>query len=79
VAQNRVFFNKTKFNIKLPDLIEIQTKSYDWFFKEGLRELFDEISPVEDFTGKVLSLEIGDFYLDQPTVDEPTAKMKNLT
>ena len=79
MAQNRVFFNKTKFNIKLPDLIEIQTKSYDWFFKEGLRELFDEISPVEDFTGKVLSLEIGDFYLDQPTVDEPTAKMKNLT
>jgi len=79
VLQNRIQFTKSKFNIPLPDLIEIQTKSYEWFFKEGIRELLDEINPVEDFTGKVLSLEFGEFALEQPALDEETARMKNLT
>jgi DNA-directed RNA polymerase subunit beta len=64
---------------KLPNLIEVQTKSYDWFFKEGLRELLDEISPVEDFTGELYSLSFGDYYLDKPRIDEKTAREKNLT
>ncbi len=79
MLQNRIQFTKSKFNVPLPDLIEIQTRSYEWFFKEGMRELLDEINPVEDFTGKVLSLEFGDFALEQPVVDEETARMKNLT
>src|SRR5256712_879254 len=41
----------------MPDLIQIQLDSFEWFKKEGLRELFDEISPIEDFTGKNLKLE----------------------
>ena len=41
----------------MPDLIQIQLDSFEWFKKEGLRELFAEISPIEDFTGKKLSLE----------------------
>src|SRR5229473_83651 len=41
----------------MPGLIQIQLDSFEWFKKEGLRELFDEISPIEDFTGKNLSLE----------------------
>ena len=41
----------------MPDLIQIQLDSFEWFKKEGLRELFEEISPIEDFTGKKLSLE----------------------
>ncbi len=41
----------------MPDLIQIQLDSFEWFKKEGLRELFEEISPIEDFTGKNLSLE----------------------
>ena len=79
MLQNRIQFTKSKFNIPLPDLIEVQTRSYEWFFKEGMKELLDEINPVEDFTGKVLSLEFGDFALEQPPVDEETARMKNLT
>ncbi len=63
----------------LPNLIEIQTKSYDWFFKEGLRELLDEISPIEDFTGEMYSLEFSNYYLEKPKVDEKTAREKNLT
>jgi DNA-directed RNA polymerase subunit beta len=41
----------------MPDLIQIQLDSFEWFKKEGLSELFEEISPIEDFTGKNLSLE----------------------
>jgi DNA-directed RNA polymerase subunit beta len=41
----------------MPGLIQIQLDSFEWFKKEGLRELFGEISPIEDFTGKNLSLE----------------------
>ena len=63
----------------LPNLIEIQTKSYDWFFKEGLRELLDEISPIEDFTAENFSLTFGDYYLEKPKIDEKTAREKNLT
>jgi len=63
----------------LPNLIEIQTKSYQWFFNEGLRELLDEISPIEDFNGENYSLTLGDYYVDKPKVDEITARDKNLT
>ena len=63
----------------LPNLIEIQTKSYEWFFKEGLRELLDEISPVDDFTNELYSLTFGDYFLEKARIDEKTAKEKNLT
>ena len=63
----------------LPNLIDIQTASYDWFFKEGLRELLDEISPIEDFTAENYSLTLNDYYLDKPKIDEATARDKNLT
>src|SRR2546426_12798667 len=41
----------------MPGLIQIQLDSFDWFKKEGVRELFEQISPIEDFTGTNLSLE----------------------
>ena len=63
----------------LPDLIELQTRSYEWFFEEGLRELLDEISPIVDFTGKNLSLSFGDYAVEAPAIDVETAKAKNLT
>ncbi len=55
----------------MPNLIEIQKKSYDWFLHEGLREAFDDISPISDYSGH-LSLEFGDFRLDDPkrTIEE---------
>jgi DNA-directed RNA polymerase beta subunit len=40
--------------IEMPDLIEMQKDSYNWFIKEGLAELFDEVSPVTDFIGRNL-------------------------
>ncbi len=72
-------FSKLKEAITLPDLIEIQKRSYGWFFRDGLRELFDEISPVKDFIGRDLELYFLKYYLDEPKFDEVTAKAKNVT
>ncbi len=57
--------------LDLPNLIEIQTDSYNWFLDEGLREMFMDILPIEDFQGK-LSLEFVDYKLMEPkyTVEE---------
>ncbi|MBU2236305.1 DNA-directed RNA polymerase subunit beta, partial [Patescibacteria group bacterium] len=76
---SRKYFKKLDQPIPLQNLIDIQTMSYSWFMKEGLKELFDEISPIEDFTGRELELYFSDHYLDEPRFDERTAKSKNLT
>jgi DNA-directed RNA polymerase subunit beta len=78
-ATARKFFTDLREAIPLTDLVEVQKKSYDWFFKEGLKELFDEISPIKDFIGRDLELYMLDYYLDEPKFDEVTAKAKNTT
>jgi len=50
----------------LPDLISIQTDSYRWFLEEGLRELFESFSPIEDYTGNI-ALEFLDYTIGEPT------------
>lgn len=75
----RVFFTKKRDFISPPNLIEIQKNSYEWFFKEGLKELFEEISPIKDYTGRDLELYFGDYYLDEPKFDEITARERNTT
>ncbi len=79
LATTRRYFTPLREAIPLPDLIEIQKKSYHWFFQEGLKELFDEISPIRDFIGRDLELYFLEYYLDEPKFDEVTAKNKNLT
>jgi DNA-directed RNA polymerase subunit beta len=56
---------KTAEIIDLPYLIEIQTASYGWFISHGLRELFDNFSPIEDYTGNI-SLEFLDYRIGDP-------------
>jgi len=63
----------------LPDLIEIQKNSYDWFINEGLADLFEEISPITDFIGRDLELYLEDYYLDEPKFDEVESRSKNIT
>ncbi|HBH46175.1 MAG: DNA-directed RNA polymerase subunit beta [Candidatus Jacksonbacteria bacterium RIFOXYC2_FULL_44_29] len=63
----------------LPDLIEIQKNAYAWFFKDGLKELFEEFSPIQDFIGRDLELWFQDYYLDEPKFSEEVARNKNLT
>ncbi len=79
LATARKYFTPLREAIPLPDLIEIQKKSYHWFFQEGLKELFDEISPIKDFIGRDLELSFLEYYLDEAKFDEVTAKNKNLT
>ena len=76
-ASTRKYFNDTPEALQLPNLIEIQTQSYDWFINEGLSELFAEISPIEDFTGKNLALYFKEFHFEAPKFDEKAAKEKN--
>ncbi len=58
----RMSFSRQKEVLEMPNLIEIQKNSYQWFLKEGLKEVFDDISPIADFAGH-LSLEFVDFTL----------------
>jgi len=53
----------------MPNLIEVQKNSYQWFLDEGLKEVFDDISPIEDYSGK-LSLEFVDFKLCEDEIDK---------
>jgi DNA-directed RNA polymerase subunit beta len=75
----RKYFTSFYSKAPTPDLIEIQRQSYDWFLKEGLADLFDEISPVTDFTGRDLELYFEDYYLDEPKFNEIESKLKNIT
>ncbi len=47
----------------MPNLLEVQTSSYDWFVKEGIREVFEDLSPIEDYSGSLI-LEFVDYKLD---------------
>ncbi len=58
-------YGKTKNAIELNNLLEIQKDSYNWFITEGIKEVFDDIFPVESFTGN-LSLEFGEYSFDEP-------------
>src|SRR6266581_4072619 len=54
----RISFARMSNIVPMPGLIQVQLDSFEWFKQEGLRELFEEISPIEDFSGKSLSLEL---------------------
>ncbi|MGB9779924.1 DNA-directed RNA polymerase subunit beta [Caldanaerobacter sp.] len=62
-SRTRMSFAKIDEVLDIPDLIEVQKKSYQWFLEEGLKEVFQEISPIESFTGN-LALEFVDYRLE---------------
>ncbi len=76
--RQRRSFARIKEVLELPNLIEIQTASYEWFLEEGLREMFRDISPIEDFTGN-LSLEFIDYSLGEPKYDVDECKERDVT
>ena len=63
--RERRSYAKTKNAIELSNLLEIQKKSYEWFMTEGIKEVFDDIFPVESFTGN-LTLEFGEYSFEEP-------------
>ena len=74
----RKFFRNISM-VSLPNLIESQVNSYEWFIEKGLREILDEVNPIHDFTEKDLELSFKEYYLDEPKYDEVTAKNKNIS
>jgi DNA-directed RNA polymerase subunit beta len=65
--------------LPIPNLIELQLDSFSWFVEKGLRELFDEISPIKDFTGKVMELQFLDYEFGAPKYSEAECRTKDLT
>jgi len=76
---DRRYFIDCEAMMRMPDLIEVQKNSYDWFFNEGLADLFDEFSPITDFIGRDLELSFGEYYFDEPKFSEAESKAKNIT
>ena len=70
----RMSYSRIEEVLDLPDLTEVQKVSYKWFLKEGLREAFDDISPIEDYTGNII-LEFLDYYIEsEPKYTESQAR-----
>ncbi len=63
--RQRRSFSRIKNTFELKDLLEIQKKSYQWFVDTGIKEVFEDLFPVENFSG-TLSLEFGDYHFDEP-------------
>jgi len=76
VRRRRVSFGKIDEILKIPNLIEIQQKSYQWFLEEGLREVFHEISPIQDFTGNLV-LQFVDYAFGEPKYDVDECKERD--
>jgi DNA-directed RNA polymerase subunit beta len=74
----RKSFSRLKHVLDLPNLIDIQKASFDWFKNEGLRETIADISPIEDYTG-TLAVEFGDFEFGEPQFSIQECREKDLT
>lgn len=75
----RDFLDKNPTPYPLPNLIEVQLDSYRWFLDEGIKEIFEEITPITDFSGKKMEIHFLNHSFDHPKYDAETAKRKNLT
>src|SRR5664279_5270073 len=75
----RISYARIDEKLPIPNLIELQLDSFAWFVDKGLRELFDEISPIKDFTGKVMELQFLDYEFGPPKYSELECRTKDLT
>ena len=71
-------FSKIRNTYELKDLLEIQKKSYKWFLDTGIKEVFEDLFPVENFSG-TLSLEFGDYHFDEPKYSIKESKDREST
>ncbi len=77
-TRERWNYGKIKEVLEMPNLIEIQQSSYQWFLDEGLKELFEDISPIQDFTGNLV-LEFIDYSLGEPKYEVEECKERDVT
>ena len=71
-------FSRIRESYELKDLLEIQKKSYNWFIEKGIKEVFEDLFPVENFSG-TLSLEFGDYRFDEPKYSIKESKDREST
>ena len=69
--RSRRTFSKLEKILEVPNLIDIQKSSYEWFLSDGVKETISDISPIEDYTG-TLAVEFGDHHFEEPaqSIDE---------
>lgn len=73
----RMSYSRIDEVLDLPDLIEVQKSSYEWFTREGLKEVFEDISPIQDYTGNLI-LEFVDYHIgDNLKYDEDEARERD--
>ena len=76
--RERVTFSKTKNTLELSNLLEVQKKSYEDFLTNGIKETFEDLFPVQSFTGNI-SLEFGDYSFDEPKYSIKESKERAVT
>src|SRR6266576_1359687 len=76
---SRVSYGKIPDMLPVAELIETQLRSFNWFKREGLRELFEEINPITDYTGKNYELKFLDYEFGQPKFDKEECRNRDMT
>src|SRR5438309_9811584 len=77
-ASGRVNYGSIADKLEVGNLIRTQLDSFNWFKKEGLRELFDEINPITDYTGKNYELRFLDYEFGEPKFDEEECRQRDM-
>lgn len=75
----RTFYTNIDDVLDLPNLVDHQNRSFQWFIEEGLGELLAEISPIDDYTGAKLSLRFKDYHFEAPKMTEVEARENNVS
>ena len=76
---NKLSYAKIPTILEVPNLIRVQLDSFDWFKTDALKELFEDISPIEDFPGGRFELSFGDHYFEEPKYTEEECREKEVT
>src|SRR5256712_349906 len=76
---SRVSYGRIPDMLPVAELIETQIRSFNWFKREGLRELFEEINPITDYTGKTYELKFLDYEFGQPKFDKEECRNRDMT
>jgi len=76
---SRISYGRIPDMLPVAELIETQIRSFNWFKREGLRELFEEINPITDYTGKNYELKFLDYEFGQPKFDKEECRNRDMT
>src|SRR6187431_1264985 len=79
VQGKRVYFTKSDDIIDLPNLVDHQNRSFQWFVDEGLGELLSEVGPFDDYTGTKLSIRFKEYHFEDPKITEIEARENNVS